>query len=113
MGQKQLRHPEIPVHVHVAESGQDKFSGGINDLSPFRDPCLPPGTYDHYSIAFDDNDRIGERPTSRPVDQGAALDHQTGLLDDLFLGPDTHRERKGQGTDPKELSELHCHHLVS
>ena len=75
MSQKELRHPGIPVHVDIAESGQDESTSGIDDLHPFRDWRLSFQTYGRNSIPLDNNDRVRKRRRPRPVNQGTALDH--------------------------------------
>ena len=92
--EERLVHPLVVVDVHVDEAGNDPLPAGV-DPSGVRGKAPRPrgGDGDERAVP-DDDDAIGQRRATRPVDHGAADDDERrGGLPGRGAGHGEQRER--------------------
>ena len=77
MIQKKLWHPVVIVDVHIDQTRNDKFAGGVDDRGVFRIrgrvDCVLLGDSLN-CIAFNDEDGFGQSICSAAINEGRACD---------------------------------------
>jgi hypothetical protein len=103
-----LVHPLVVVHVHVDETADDPFAAGVDAPRVRGKASRPRGRHGDELAVPDDDDAIGQRRTTGPVDDGAADDdHGRGSLPGRGAGHGEEREgADGEAAQSKRHERL-------